>query len=69
MTFDEWYTSITIEHWDHKALMMRAWEAATKNEREACAKACEETHKRRVQAGRKTGYNAIIDCVDAIRAR
>jgi hypothetical protein len=33
MDFDEWYTSITIEHWDHKELMLRAWNAATKAER------------------------------------
>jgi hypothetical protein len=33
MDFDEWYTSITIEHWDHKELMLRAWNAATNAER------------------------------------
>jgi len=46
---------------------MDKWEAAAKAVAERCAKECEETHKRRVGEGRKTGYNAIFDCVDAIR--
>jgi hypothetical protein len=43
------------------------WDAAAKAVAERCAKECEETHRRRVGSGRKTGYIAIIDCVDAIR--
>jgi hypothetical protein len=38
-------------------------------EREACAQACVSTHDKRSKEGHKTGFNAIMQCVDAIRAR
>lgn len=34
-----------------------------------CAKECESTHQRRAAVGNRQGFNAIMDCVDAIRAK
>jgi hypothetical protein len=63
MTFDEWYTSITIENWDSKELMLRAWNAATKAEREACAEVCDSVQQR-------MGYGDVMEEVrSAIRSR
>lgn len=38
-------------------------------EREACAKVCEAVNKCRCESGNNSGFNAIADCADAIRAR
>jgi hypothetical protein len=47
MTFEEWFAEISkVTTFFHagvcKSLAIAAWEAATKAEREACAKVCED---------------------------
>lgn len=38
-------------------------------ERESCVKICEEVSARRRAAGNNIGFNAIMECSEAIRAR
>jgi hypothetical protein len=42
MDFDEWFADAIWGNEDFKESLRRAWEAATDEEREACAKVCEE---------------------------
>jgi hypothetical protein len=44
MTFEEWFTALYVKRGfvSSKDELREAWEEATKAEREACAKACEE---------------------------
>jgi hypothetical protein len=48
-----------------KTFAFRAWEAATKEEREVCAKVCEGL----LRDGEYQFNNAVQDCVDLIRER
>lgn len=38
-------------------------------EREACAKVCEQTYESRRATGNTNGFNAIMTCADSIRQR
>jgi hypothetical protein len=69
MTFDEWFAETSkVTTFFHagvcKSLAIAAWEAATKAEREACAKVCEETGKTKGNILRE-----CYVCADAIRMR
>lgn len=39
------------------------------HEREECAKVCERTYEIRAEMGLTSGFNAIMQCADAIRQR
>ena len=74
MTFDEWYEQNAkyMNTTDFEAWMLEAWEAGAKNEREACAKVCEQIERRKweilTQGGKLEGLSPR-DCAATIRAR
>lgn len=68
MTFDEWYDSSWIGHCDEDEARV-IWNAATKAEREACAKVCDEGAAALNVIGDRDGANGAMSCAGAIRMR
>ena len=78
MTFDEFLSekvAIAEEYAcgitaDEEDIARDAWEAATRNEREACAKVCEEMRNPWGDSAETADWvRATYDCAAAIRAR
>lgn len=79
MTFDEWWVDQHGQNWraifthSAKDAAEESWNAATKVEREACAKVCENTITDAILGGNKE-YNTgremgAIVCANKIRMR
>lgn len=78
MTFDEWWDWFWDDKTDTQDLELReaiareAWEAATKAEREACAKACEDIRPsggRAFDMRQHGAFDALTVAALVIRAR
>lgn len=70
MTFEEWWANWSpepVKDEYERTLAKRAWEAATKAEREACAKVCENM----ANGHTTTKASALMarECMAAIRMR
>ena len=71
MTFDEWYEQNAkyMNTTDFEAWMLEAWEAGAKNEREACAKVCDDIDTDSMIQNWKSVDECAKQCAAAIRAR
>lgn len=71
MTFDEWHKKQLggdPDNCPHEAWERKAWEAATKAEREACAKVCESHQGIKIPNGPRLPPDGSA-CARAIRER